>query len=174
MAKFIAERPGVMARMEQDQEAAREERIPEDEILQYLVDKYHPSWRELRRIRNPMGTFTYVDKNERVLVSDKSTRKEVNRYNKLQRLVQEIGARIEEWPALDRVRKVWVYILLLGEDAKAARVRNERMIQGAQDKTGRLMDAIRNTAKRKKAANTVRIRVEAAIRKGRRGGAGVR
>jgi phosphopantetheine adenylyltransferase len=170
MPRFIAERSDVMGRMEYDQGAAREERVPEDEILQYLVDKYHPSWRELRRIRNPMGTFTYVDKNERVLVSDKSTRKEVNRYNKLQRLVQEIGARIEEWPGIDRMRKVWVYILLLGEDAKAARVRNERIIKGAKDKDIRLIDAVRNTAKRRRSADSVRKSVEAAIRRGRRRG----
>jgi phosphopantetheine adenylyltransferase len=173
MPRFIAERPGVMGRMEQDQEAARQGGVPEDEILQYLVDKYHPSWRELRRIRNPMGSFTYVDKNERLLVSDKTTRKEVNIYNRFQRLVQEIGARIEEWPGIDRARKVWVYILLLGEDAKAARVRNERIAQGVQRKDIRLIDAVRNTAKRKKAADALRKSVEIAIRRGRRG-AGVR
>jgi hypothetical protein len=168
MAKFIAERPDVMTRMQRDQEDARSERVPEDEILQYLVDKYHPSWRELRRIRNPMGSFTYIDRNERVLLSDKTTRKELNIYNRLQRLVQEIGARREDWHALDKVRRVWVYILLLGEDARAARVRNDRIAEGVQAKGVRLMDAVRNTAKRRRAADSVRKSVEAAIRRGRR------
>jgi phosphopantetheine adenylyltransferase len=168
--RFIAERPDVMGRMERDQGDAREGGVPEDEILQYLVDKYHPSWRELRRIRNPMGSFTYVDRDERVLISDKTTRKEVTIYNRLQRLVQEIGARREEWHALDTVRKVWVYILLLGEDARAARVRNERIVEGTQRKSVRLIDAVRNAAKRRRSADAVRIRVEAAIRRGRRRG----
>jgi hypothetical protein len=168
--RFIAERPDVMGRMEQDQEAARESGVAEDEILQYLVDKYHPSWRELRRIRNPMGSFTYVDRDERVLISDKTTRKEVNIYNRLQRLVQEIGARREEWPGIDTARKVWVYILLLGEDAKAARVRNEHIVEGVQKKSARLIDAVRRSAQRRRAADSVRKSVEAAIRRGRRRG----
>jgi hypothetical protein len=172
--RFIAERPDVMGRMERDQEAARNANLAEDEVLQGLVDKYHPSDRELRRIRNPMGNFLTVPGNERMLLSHQTTKKEINRYNRAQRWVQEIGSKLEEWHVLDGIRRVWVKVLLMGEDAKAARVRNNRMITGAQEKDGRLSDAIRNTAKRKKAANAARVRFEAAIRSGRRrGNAGI-
>jgi hypothetical protein len=168
LPRFIAERADVMARMEKDQDEARKGGVEEEQILQYLVDKHHPTFRELRRIRNPMGSFTSIDKNERVLVSDKSTRKEINIFNRFQRLMQEIGATKEEWNMMDGIHKVWVYVLLVGEDAKAARVRNELIGQGIKSKDERLVNAIRNTTKRKKAADAQRKIVEAAIRKGRR------
>ena len=142
----------------------------EDEILQYLVDTNHPSWRELRKVRSAGTLRNYIPAGDRMLLSDRITRTEVNQYNKAQRLVQEIGAIKEDWNTMDGIRKVWIYILLSGEDARAARVRNERIVNGAQRKTIRLSDAIRNTARRKRAADAIRKAVEAAIRRGRRRG----
>lgn len=172
MPRYVPERPDVMGKMEDDQRDAINGGSPDDEILQYLVDRYHPSFRELRRIRNPMGSFTPV--NERVLVSDKTTRREINQYNRSQRLIQEIGAIKEDWKVLDGIRRVWVYVLLRGADAAAAQARNTQMIEGAQEKDKRLSERARNPRKYAREADRVRARVLLAIRKGkRRGGAGV-
>lgn len=172
-ARFVSERPDVMRQMENDQRDARNGGSPEDEILQYLVDRYQPSFRELRRIRNPMGNFMPV--NERMLVSDQTTRREINQYNRAQRLVQEIGAIKADWKVLDRIRRVWVYVLLRGENAAAARARNQLMIEGAREKDKRLAERERNPRRYAREADGVRARVILAIRRGRRGrgGAGV-
>lgn len=170
MTRFIPERPDIMDQMIRDQNDARRGGSPEDEILQYLVDVYHPSFRELRYSRNFGNLRNYIPANERMLISDKVTRKEINQYNKDQRLVQEIGARREDWTAIDKTRLVWVYVLLKGEDARAARARNEREMEGKRRKGVRLNDAIRNTARRARAADSIRRSVQAAIRRGRRRG----
>lgn len=168
MPRFVSERGPIMSNMERDQRDARNGGSSEEEILQYLVDSYHPSFRELRRIRNPMGSFTPV--NERILVSDKTTRREITQYNRAQRLVQEIGAIKEDWKVLDGIRRVWVYVLLKGKDAAVARARNIKQIEGCQDKDKRLAERERNPRRYAREAELVRARVLLAIRRGRRGG----
>lgn len=172
MARFVPERPDIMTQMERDQRDAELGGSPADETLQYLIDKYRPSWRELRRIRNPLGSFTSVPGNERILISDKTTRREINLYNRTQRLVQEIGAMKEDWNSVDgKIRKVWVYILLIAADqVRAADKRAENMEIGIGEKRKRLQDKLRSPRTYRRRADAVRANVEAAIRKGRRRG----
>jgi hypothetical protein len=169
MAKFIAERPALIERMEQQQILAKEGGSRSDEILQYLVDKHHPTWRELRKVRSAGTLDNYIPVGEKTLLSDQNTRREINQYNRSQRLVQEIGATKEDWNTLNGKRTVWVYILLLGQHARAMRPRYAAIVQGGQRKLLRVDDAIRNSAKRRRAADSIRKSVEAAIRRGRRG-----
>lgn len=176
MTRFIPERPDIMAQMERDQENARRGGAAEDEILQYLVDKYHPTHRELRRVRDPLGNFTYAQRDERMLISDNTLRMEIGKYNRTQRLVQEIGSQREDWNVLDKVRRVWVKVLLIAKDAVMdARRRNQRMIEGAIEKDKRLADKLRNRRTIRMKADTNNALVQEAIRRGRRsrGGAGV-
>ena len=175
MARYIPERSDVMTKMERDQNESRFGELREDEILQGLIDKYHPSWRELRRIRNPLGSFTSVPGNEKLLISDKTTRKEVVQFNRDQNLGQEIGAVREDWNTINGTRKVWVYVLLIiPQDVKGADNRAGRQETGIKAKRKRLASILRNPNVYRKRADAVRKEFEIAIKKGRRrGGAGV-
>lgn len=170
MTRFIPERPGVIAKMEKDQMDARKGECPEPEILCYLVDVYHPSHRELRTVRSAGTLRNYIPINERMLMSDKMTHREINRFNRDQRLLQEIGSTREEWPTISgKVRIVWVKVLLIAKDiVLQARGRNRRMIIGGEQKDIRLADILRNPRKRRRDADATNALVRAAIRRGRR------
>lgn len=167
--RFIPERADVMTRMERDQQDAYNGGAPVDEVLQYLVDTYHPSFRELRSVRNAGTLRNYLPINERMLLSDKITRREINGFNRDQRLVQEIGAMKEDWKTVDGIRRVWVYILLIAKDVvKAADGRAARMEKGIVDKRQRLTAKLRNPRRYRIAADSVNAEVQAYIRRGRR------
>ena len=93
--------PKLIKEMEKDQDELRRVSIPEDEIFTHLVERYHPTDIELRRVRHPLAEFIKNPENERMLLSEIFYRTEKRLINKTQRLNQEVAAVPTLTPTID-------------------------------------------------------------------------
>lgn len=133
--------PKLIKEMEKDQDELRRVSIPEDEIFTHLVERYHPTDIELRRVRHPLAEFIKNPENERMLLSEIFYRTEKRLINKTQRLNQEVAAVPTLTPTIDGKEGIIQELhLIAGENTKAALSRAEKEINGWEEKKKRILD----------------------------------
>jgi hypothetical protein len=160
-------RPKLITEMEREQRLCRKESVREDEIVHHLIEKYHPSWIELRYVRYPLEHFLPDPKHEGVFMAEKLLRAYVRVWNKAHRLDQEIAAKKIPWQTLEnKIRKVWLLELAAGDVAKEAIKRVESTITGNMEKRKRLADKVRNSSKVRSRAKRTEVQIEKRIRGG--------
>lgn len=141
-------RTDVMQNMERERDLCIQSELEDHDTLHHLIQKYTPTYPELRRILHPLGDFTDDPTSERGLLSDKYARTTINQFNRLQYTGQEIAAIKQDYMTVDKkIHKVWFLYLVTGDHAKQAAKRSELMIKGAEQKIDRLMKKARNQAK---------------------------
>lgn len=127
--------------MERDQDELRKVGIPEDEIFNHLVNTYHPTDIELRRVRHPLAEFMAYPENEKMLMSEIYYRTEKRFINKTQRLNQEVASVPTIFTTIDgKQGTIQELHLVAGENTDAAINRADKEIVGWTEKKKRLVD----------------------------------
>jgi hypothetical protein len=153
--------------MEKDQNKCRQAEIPEDEILHYLVEKYHPSNIELRRVRHPLSEFIESAENEKMLLSEIQWREEKRQFNRSQRLNQEIAAVTMPWPTVHgEEATVSLLYLVRGKETEDALARAKAITEGYKEKEERLIDRQIHGRHFKEMAKKLQVSVERRITRG--------
>lgn len=156
--------------MDKDQRELRTVGIPEDEILHHLVEHYHPTNIEVRRVRFPLAEFMANPENERMLLSEIYWREEKRQFNRTQRLNQEIAVVKTPWETIDgKIGIVYLLYLVAGKQTEDALARLKKVQAGNQEKENRLLDKRANERRFRNVARNLERSIEKR-RNNRKGG----